>query len=51
MRIFCCPALCVGFIPLLNGGTLAIMICFSCLYFVCGAGGPLSLDAVIGKKS
>jgi putative oxidoreductase len=40
-----------GFIPLLNGGTLAVMICFSCLYFVCAAGGPLSLDAMIGKKS
>ena len=40
-----------GFIPLLNGGTLAIMVCFSCLYFVCAGGGPWSLDAVIRKKN
>ncbi|SHK17633.1 putative oxidoreductase [Bradyrhizobium lablabi] len=39
-----------NFIPLLNGGNLAIMFCFSCLYFVCAGGGPWSLDALIGKK-
>ncbi|MGZ5875234.1 MAG: DoxX family protein [Bradyrhizobium sp.] len=39
-----------GFIPLLNGGNLAIMLCFSCLFLACAGGGPLSLDAVIGKK-
>jgi putative oxidoreductase len=39
-----------GFIPLLNGGNLAIMMCFSCLYLACAGGGPLSLDAVLRKK-
>src|SRR5215469_16593700 len=28
-----------GFIPLLNGGNLAIMYCFACLYFVFVGGG------------
>jgi putative oxidoreductase len=40
-----------GFIPLLNGGNLAILICFSCLYLACAGGGPLSLDAVLRKKT
>jgi putative oxidoreductase len=40
-----------GFIPLLNNGSLAIMLCFSCLYLACAGGGPWSLDAVIRKKS
>jgi putative oxidoreductase len=39
-----------GFIPLLNNGSLAIMYCFSCLYFACAGGGPWSLDALMGKK-
>ena len=39
-----------GFIPLLNGGTLAVMMCFSCLYLTCAGGGPLSLDAMLRKK-
>jgi putative oxidoreductase len=39
-----------GFIPLLNGGTLAIMLCFSCLYLACAGGGPWSLDAMRGGK-
>ena len=39
-----------GFIPLLNNGNLAIMYCFSCLYFACAGGGPWSLDALMGKK-
>jgi putative oxidoreductase len=39
-----------GFIPLLNGGTLAIMLCFSCLYLACAGGGPWSLDAMRGKR-
>jgi putative oxidoreductase len=38
------------FIPLLNGGTLAIMFCFACLFFVFAGGGPWSLDAVVRKK-
>ena len=38
------------FIPLLNGGTLAIMFCFACLFLFCAGGGPWSLDAIRGKK-
>ena len=39
-----------GFIPLLNGGNLAIMYCFACLYLACAGGGPWSLDTLIWKK-
>jgi putative oxidoreductase len=39
-----------GFIPLLNGGNLAIMYCFACLYIACAGGGRWSLDALWGKK-
>ena len=39
-----------GFIPLLNGGNLAIMYCFACLYIACAGGGRWSLDALRGKK-
>lgn len=39
-----------GFIPLLNGGSLAILFCFSCLFLACAGGGPWSLDAVMRKK-
>jgi len=39
-----------GFIPLLNGGTLAIMLCFACLYLACAGGGPWSVDAMRGKR-
>ena len=39
-----------GFIPLLNGGSLAIMYCFACLYLACAGGGPWSLDALLRKK-
>jgi putative oxidoreductase len=37
--------------PLLNGGTLAILFCFGCLYLATAGGGPLSLDAMMRKKS
>ncbi len=40
-----------GFMPLVNGGNLAIMFCFSCLYFACAGGGPWSLDAMMRKKA
>lgn len=40
-----------NFIPLLNNGNLAIMLCFSCLYFACAGGGPWSLDAVMRGKA
>jgi putative oxidoreductase len=39
-----------GFFPLLNGGHLAIMFCFACLYLTCAGGGPWSLDAVMRSK-
>ena len=39
-----------GFIPLLNGGNLAIMYCFPCLYLACAGAGPWSLDALLWKK-
>jgi putative oxidoreductase len=35
------------FLPLLNGGTAAILFCFACLYLATAGGGPLSLDAVL----
>ena len=39
-----------GFIPVLNGGSLAIMLCFACLYLACAGGGPWSLDALMRGK-
>lgn len=39
-----------NFMPILNGGSLAIMLCFSCLYLACAGGGPLSVDAMMKKK-
>jgi putative oxidoreductase len=39
-----------GFFPLLNGGTLAIMFCFACLYLSTAGAGPYSLDAMMRKK-
>ena len=38
------------FIPLLNGGSAAILFCFACLYLACAGGGPWSADAMMGKK-
>lgn len=37
------------FLPLLNGGTLAIALCFTCLYIATAGGGPISADAAIKK--
>jgi putative oxidoreductase len=34
-----------GFLPLINGGTLAILYCFTCLYLSTAGAGPWSLDA------
>ena len=39
-----------GFIPVLNGGNLAIMLCFACLCLACVGGGPWSLDAMMREK-
>lgn len=38
------------FLPLLNRGTEAIMFCFACLYLSTAGGGPISVDAMRGKR-
>ena len=38
------------FLPLLNGGTAAILFCFACLYLATAGGGSVSADAAMGKK-
>jgi putative oxidoreductase len=38
------------FIPVVNGGELAVLYCFLFLYFAFEGGGPWSLDAVIEKR-
>jgi putative oxidoreductase len=35
-----------GFLPVLNNGTAAIMLCFACLYLAFAGGGPISVDAL-----
>ena len=37
------------FLPLLNGGTGAILFCFACLYLSAAGGGSVSADAAMGK--
>jgi putative oxidoreductase len=37
------------FLPLLNGGTAAILFCFACLYIATAGGGPISADAAMRK--
>jgi putative oxidoreductase len=39
------------FLPLLNGGTAAILFCFACLYIAAAGGGPISVDALVRKES
>lgn len=38
-------------LPLLNGGTAAILFCFACLYLSAAGSGPVSVDALIGKEN
>jgi putative oxidoreductase len=38
-----------GFYPLINGGTLAITYCFTCLYLSSAGAGPWSLDAAMKR--
>ena len=38
-----------SFYPLLNGGTLAIMYCFTCLYLSTAGAGPWSVDAAMKR--
>src|ERR1700759_2758653 len=40
-----------SFFPVVNGGSLAIALCFSCLYLSTSGGGPISLDALMREKS
>jgi putative oxidoreductase len=39
-----------NFFPVINGGTPAILLCFTCLYLVTSGGGPISLDALLRKR-
>jgi putative oxidoreductase len=39
-----------SFFPIINGGSLAIALCFACLYISTAGGGPYSVDAMIGRK-
>jgi putative oxidoreductase len=36
--------------PLTNGGEIAVLFCFSLLYVAAVGGGPISVDALRGKK-
>jgi putative oxidoreductase len=36
--------------PLNNGGSLAIALCFACLFIATAGGGPYSVDAMMGRK-
>jgi putative oxidoreductase len=38
-----------GFYPVVNNGSLAIMLCFACLFLTCAGGGPWSIDAMRKK--
>jgi putative oxidoreductase len=38
------------FHPLNNGGTAAILFCFACLFLSTSGGGPVSVDALLGRK-
>ena len=40
-----------SFYPVINGGTAAILLCFGCLYLATAGGGPVSLDALLRRKS
>jgi putative oxidoreductase len=40
-----------SFFPVVNGGSLAIALCFACLYLSTSGGGPISLDALMRKKT
>jgi putative oxidoreductase len=40
-----------GFLPIRNGGELAVLYCFAYLYLSVAGPGPLSVDAVVRKKA
>ena len=39
-----------NFFPVINNGTAAILFCFACLYLSTSGPGPISVDAMMGKK-
>ena len=39
-----------GFYPLLNGGNLAVELCFLFLYLACAGGGVFGLDALLQRS-
>ena len=39
-----------GFYPLLNGGNLAVVLCFLFLYLACAGGGAFGLDALLRRS-
>jgi putative oxidoreductase len=39
-----------GFYPVANGGSLAIALCFTCLYLATAGGGPISLDRALFRS-
>jgi putative oxidoreductase len=39
-----------SFFPVINGGTAAIAFCFACLYLSTSGGGPISVDAKMGRS-
>jgi putative oxidoreductase len=39
-----------NFMPILNGGELAVLYCFVFFYLVFAGGGPVSIDAILRKK-
>ncbi|MPZ56749.1 MAG: DoxX family membrane protein [Rhizobiales bacterium] len=39
-----------GFYPLTNGGEAAVLFCFIFLYIACAGGGPISIDAMRGRR-
>ena len=40
-----------GFLPILNGGEMAVMYCFAFLYFAAAGAGAYSLDGLRGKAA
>jgi len=40
-----------SFFPVVNNGSLAITLCFACLYLSTSGGGPISLDATLRKQA
>jgi putative oxidoreductase len=40
-----------NFYPVLNGGDLAVVLCFLFLYLACAGAGPWSIDGSVKRKS